>query len=148
MLTRPFVTAAFAVAAACGMPSASAEEIAIPGVAGLAATPPEMSVRLTHTTTSQEVCGQGRLRSTGPTTSPTWSMVTIGMRSNGHAILDIQTFSGTSFAYCYRVDKEGAPTGDFTTVVSYAGVGDDYASALVGNGLWHDGQDNEWEMSQ
>lgn len=129
---------------ALGLSPAHAEEV----VPFVDPTPPEMSVRLAHGTTWQEVCGRGRLRSTGPTTNPSWSMVTVGMRSNGQPIRDVYTFPGTAFEHCYFVDKDFAPSGNFTTVVSYTGVGGDYPSVLVGDGLWHDGQDTEWEMSQ
>jgi hypothetical protein len=108
---------------------------------------PEMSVRLTHTATTQTVCGAGQLRG-GTATMPTWLMVTAGARSNGNPIADQRRFTGTSFAYCHSIAKQGADRGDFVTVVSYAGAGDDYPSALVGAGLWEPGRDDEVESAQ
>lgn len=135
------------IVVALGAGAAHAEDL-VPAPNALSLTAPAMSVRLTSTATTQTVCGTGALRSTTPTTNPTWRMTTVGVRSNGTLISDSKTFLGPSFSYCYAVAFQGTLSGNFTTIVAYTGIGDDYPSALVGDGVWHDGQTNEWEMSQ
>jgi hypothetical protein len=106
-----------------------------------------MSVKITVGTTSHEDCGSASLRG-GSATLPTWTMTTVGMRSNGQPIKDETTFTGTSFLHCVTIDKQGADAGTYTTVVTYAGVGDDYPSAVVGVGWWALGRDDKIETSQ